>query len=139
MLIRDYTNNVHKEIILCTKGKKQSVLRDIRGSAGLCVIAEISTCANKEHVVRLFPQLDPVNRDLRVANVAFQQEGLAADHAVHQEVVFDKVQHLVRHVQRGGDALFPGSIGDALQKQSNKFFFLVTHVGQCHNFKPTVT
>lgn len=118
MLIRDYTNYVHKEIILCTKG----ILGDIRGSAGLCVIAEIPTCANKEHMVRLFPQLYPVNSDLRVANVAFQQEGLAADHAVHQEVVFDKVQHLVRHVQRGGDALFPGSIGDALQKQSNKFF-----------------
>lgn len=94
-----------------------------RGSVGLCVIAEISTCANKEHMVRLSPQLDSVNSDLRVANVAFQQEGLAADHAVHQEVVFDKVQHFVRHVQRGGDALFPGSVGNALQKQSNNFFF----------------
>lgn len=97
-------------------------MEDFRGSTGLCVIAEISTCANKEHMVRLFPQLDSVNCDLRVANVAFQQEGLAADHAVHQEVVFDKVQHFVRHVQRGGDALFPGSIGDTLQKQRNKVF-----------------
>lgn len=52
--------------------------------------------------------------DLRVANIALQQERLAADHAVHQEVVFDEIQHLVRHVQRGGDAVFPGSIRDAL-------------------------
>lgn len=101
------------------------------------MIAEISTCANKEHVVRLFPQLDSVNSDLRVANVAFQQEGLAADHAVHQEVVFDKVQHLVRHVQRGGDALFPGSVGDALQKRRNKVFS-DNVLRQCHDFKLTV-
>lgn len=60
--------------------------------------------------------------DLRVANITFQQERLAADHAVHQEVVFDKIQHLVWHVQRGGDALFPGSICDALQRQNNKVF-----------------
>lgn len=118
MLIRDYTNYVYEEMILCTKGKKQGTFGDFRGSAGFCVIAEISTCANKEDMVSLFPQLDSVYSNLRVANVAFQQEGLAADHTVHQEVVFDKVQHLVRHVQRGGDALFPGSIGDALQEQS---------------------
>lgn len=102
-------------------------LKIMRGKKFFCAHkkkkqSEISTCANKEHMVRLFPQLDSVNRDLRVASVAFQQEGLAADHAVHQEVVFDKVQHFVRHVQRGGDALFPGSIGDTLQKQSNKVF-----------------
>lgn len=29
--------------------------------------------------------------DLRVVSVSFQQEGLAADHAVHQEVVFDEI------------------------------------------------
>lgn len=60
--------------------------------------------------------------DLRVVNITFQQERLAADHAVHQEVVFDKIQHLVRHVQRGGDALFPGSICDALQRQNIEVF-----------------
>lgn len=58
-----------------------------------------------------------MDSDLRVADIAFQQERLAADHTVHQEVVFDKIQHLVRHVKRGGDALFPGSICDTLRRQ----------------------
>lgn len=57
------------------------------------------TCTNEEHMIRLFCWLNEMDRDLCVANVTFQQKWLAADHTVHQEVVFDKVQHLVRHVQ----------------------------------------
>lgn len=75
------------------------------------------TCADEQHVVGLPCHVHPVDGDLRVADVAFQQQRLAADHAVHQEVVFDKVQHLVRHLQGGGDALLSGCIGDALEKQ----------------------
>jgi len=55
-----------------------------------------------------------VHGDLRVAHAALQQQRLAADHAVHQEVVLDEVEHLVGHVQRGGDALLPRTVGDAL-------------------------
>lgn len=74
--------------------------KDVRVRVGACVTAQLRTCADKQHVVSLLPQLDPVHCDLGVANVAFEQERLAADDAVHQEVVFDEVQHLVRHVQR---------------------------------------
>lgn len=61
--------------------------------------------------------LDPVDSYLGVADAAFQQEGLAADHTVHQEVVLDEVQYLVRHMQRGGDALLPGCVSDALWRE----------------------
>jgi len=37
--------------------------------------------------------------NLCVAHISFQEKRLAADHTVHEEVVFDKVQHLVWHVQ----------------------------------------
>ena len=72
------------------------------------------TCADEEHVVGLVDGLHSVHGDLRVAHVALEQEGRAADHAVHQEVVLDEVQHLVRHVQRGGDAHAARRVGDAL-------------------------
>lgn len=52
--------------------------------------------------------------DLRVAHVSFQKERLAANHAVHQEVIFDEIQDLVWHVQRGGHALLSGSVCDTL-------------------------
>lgn len=52
--------------------------------------------------------------NLRVVSVAFQQEGRTADDVVHQEVVFDEIQHLVRHAERGGYALLPGFIRDTL-------------------------
>ena len=77
------------------------------------------TCADEQHIVGLRNGLELVHGDLRVAHVALEQEGLAADHAVHQEVVLHEVQHLVRHVQRGRDVLLPGSVGDALQKQTH--------------------
>lgn len=65
------------------------------GNAGV----ESFTCTNEEHVVGLVRYQDSMDSNLGVANVTFQQERLAADHAVHQEVVFDKIQHLVWHVQ----------------------------------------
>lgn len=72
------------------------------------------TCANEKHTKNLFGRLNSMDGDLRVAHVTFQKERLTANHAVHQEVVFDKIQDLVWHVQRGGDALISGSICDAL-------------------------
>lgn len=57
------------------------------------------TCADEQHVVGPLHALDLVHGNLRVAHAALQQQGGAADHAVHQEVVLDKVEHLVRHVQ----------------------------------------
>lgn len=62
-------------------------------------VVELFTCTNEEHMICLFRCQDSMNRNLCVANITLQQERLAADHAVHQEVVFDKIQHLVRHVQ----------------------------------------
>lgn len=59
-----------------------------------------------------------MDSDLCVASVSFQQEGLAADHAVHEEVVFDEVQHLVRHVERGGYPLSPGFVRDTLGRKT---------------------
>lgn len=88
----------------------------------MTVAVELFTCTNEEHMIRLFCCQDSMDGDLRVANITLQQERLAADHTVHQEVVFDKVQHLVRHVQRGGDALFPGGICDTLQNQNTEVF-----------------
>lgn len=66
--------------------------------------------------------------DLRVAHVTFQKERLAADHTVHQEVVFDKIQDLVWHVQRGGDALISGSVCDALWKRRNKCLIFIPYL-----------
>lgn len=66
--------------------------------SGLVTVCS-STCANEENIIGLVRQSDLMDSDLRVANITFQQERLAAEHVVHQEVVFDKIQHLVRHVQ----------------------------------------
>lgn len=52
---------------------------------------ESFTCANEEHIIGLVCCRYSMNSDLGVANITFQQERLAADHAVHQKVVFDKV------------------------------------------------
>lgn len=81
-------------------------------STCLCVIMGIEglTCADEEHR----SCLDSMDGDLRVVSVPLQQEGRAADDAVHQEVVFDEIQHLVRHAERGGDTLLPGFVRDTL-------------------------
>lgn len=57
------------------------------------------TCTNEEHVIHVFGRLHSMHSDLRVAHVTFQQKRLAADHTVHQKVVFDEIQHLVWHVE----------------------------------------
>lgn len=59
-----------------------------------------ATCPDEQHVVRPLHALDLMHGDLRVAHAALQQQGGAADHAVHQEVVLDEVEHFIRHVQR---------------------------------------
>lgn len=41
------------------------------------------TCANEEHMIHLICCLDLMDSNLCVSSVSFQQEGLAADHAVH--------------------------------------------------------
>lgn len=73
-----------------------------------------STCSDEEHVVGPLHALDLVHGNLRVAHAAFQQQGGAADHAVHQEMVLDKVEHLVRHVQGRLDSHLPGVVGHTL-------------------------
>lgn len=72
------------------------------------------TCSNEEHIVGPLHALDLVHSDLCVAHAAFQQQGSAADHTVHQEMVLDKVEHFIRHVQRRLDAHLPGMVGHAL-------------------------
>lgn len=79
------------------------------------------TCPDEEDMVHLFSHLDSVDGNLCVAHVAFEQERLAADHAVHQEVVFDKIQDFIWDVQRGEDALLSGFICDALWDTPNPF------------------
>jgi len=74
-----------------------------------------ATCSDEEDVVGALHALDLVHGDLRVAHAALQQQGGAADHAVHQEVVLDEVQHLVGHVQGRLDAHLPGVAGHTLQ------------------------
>lgn len=74
----------------------------------------VGTCPNEEHVISPLHALDLVHGDLRVAHAAFEQQGSAADHAVHQEMVLDEVEHFVRHVQGGLDAHLPGVVGHAL-------------------------
>lgn len=60
----------------------------------------------------------PVHYDLRVVHVAFDQPGPAVYRGhgvVHQRVVFDKLQSLVRKVQRTGEVGRPRLSGDALR------------------------
>lgn len=78
-----------------------------------CVMSR--TCADEEHVVSPLHPLDLVHGDLCVAHAAFEQQRSAADHAVHQEMVLDKVEHFVRHVQGRLDTHLPGVVGHALQ------------------------
>lgn len=61
-----------------------------------------------------------MHSELRVAHVSFEQQRLAADHAIHEEVVFHKVQRFIRHVQGGGDPLGTGRVGDALQEDGKR-------------------
>lgn len=63
-----------------------------------------------------------MHSELRVAHVSFEEQRLAANHAVHEEVVLHKVQHFIRHVQRGGDPLGTGRVGDALQEDEKRCF-----------------
>lgn len=58
--------------------------------------------------------------DARVARAAVDQQRLAAQHLVHEEVVFHEIQHLVRHAQRREDASFPGRVGDALREEAGQ-------------------
>lgn len=74
----------------------------------------ICTCSNEEHVISPLHALDLVYGNLGVAHAAFEQQRSAADHAVHQEMVFDKVEHFVRHVQGRLDAHLPGVVGHTL-------------------------
>ena len=93
------------------------LIQNRKGGEVLSAEPVYSTCSNEEHIVVFVDSLDPVDSYLGVADAAFQQEGLAADHTVHQEVVLDEVQYLVRHVHGGGDALVPGCISYALWKK----------------------
>lgn len=61
-----------------------------------------------------------MHSELRVAHVSFEQQRLAADHAIHEEVVLHKVQHFIRHVQGGGDPLGTGRVSDALQEDGKR-------------------
>jgi len=73
------------------------------------------TRADEEHVVGPLHALDLVHGDLRVAHAALQQQGGAADHAVHQEVVLHEVEHFIGHVQGRLYAHLPGVVGHALR------------------------
>lgn len=74
------------------------------------------TRPDEKHVVGPLHALDLVHGNLRVAHAALQQQGRAADHAVHQEVVLDEVEHFIRHLQRRMDAHAPGLVGHTLSE-----------------------
>lgn len=76
-----------------------------------------ATCADEKDVVGPLHALDLVHGDLRVAHTAFEQQGGAADDAVHQEVVLDEVEHFVGHVQGRLDSHLSGVVGHALQQE----------------------
>lgn len=80
-----------------------------------CCCVMSATCADEEHVVGPLHALDLVHGDLCVAHTAFQQQGSTADHAVHQEMVLDEVEHFIRHVQGRLDTHLPGVAGHALR------------------------
>lgn len=81
------------------------------------IIFLCATCANEKDIVGPLHALDLVHGNLCVAHAAFQQQGGAADYAVHQEVVLDKVEHFVGHVQGRLDSHLPGVVGHALQRE----------------------
>lgn len=72
------------------------------------------TCSNKEHIICSLHPFNLVHSDLCVAHTAFQQQGCAADHTVHQEMVLDKVENFIRHVQRRLDPHLSGMVGHTL-------------------------
>lgn len=57
-----------------------------------------------------------MHSNLGVAHAAFQQQGGAADHAVHQEVVLHEVEDFVGHVQGRLDANLPAVVRHALYR-----------------------
>lgn len=93
-----------------------------------------STCADKDYIIGLVCSSDSMDSNLCVANITFQQKRLAADHAVHQEAVFHKIQHLVRHVEWGWDALLSCGVCDTLWRQHGTvcYFYI-------HSLKPWIT
>lgn len=72
------------------------------------------TRAQEEDVVGAVQALRPVHADPLVPSLALQQQRLAPHRAVHQEVVLDKVQHPIWHLQRRIDLQVPCVAGDAL-------------------------
>lgn len=80
------------------------------------------TRADEEHIVGLVKSLYSVHSELCVAHVSFEEQRLAANHAIHEEVILHEVQHFIRHVQRGGDPLGTGRVGDALQENGKRCF-----------------
>lgn len=88
------------------------------------------TCANEKHIIRVVQSLYSVHGELRVAHVSFKQQWLAANHAIHEEMILHEVQHLIWHVQGGGDGLGPSSVGDALQEQRWKNTDTLKHTAE---------
>lgn len=78
------------------------------------IVLRSRTCSDEEHVVGSLHALDLVHGDLCVAHAALQQQRSAADHTVHQEMVLDKVEHFIGHVQGRLDSHLPGMVGHTL-------------------------
>lgn len=78
------------------------------------------TCSDEEDVVRPLHALDLVHGDLCVAHAAFEQQRRAADHAVHQEMVLDEVQHFVGHLQGRLDSHLSGVVGHTLCRRKRR-------------------
>lgn len=75
------------------------------------------TGAQEEHVIGVVQAAHTVDGHTLVAGPRLQQQQVAADLPVHQEVVFEEVQHAVRELQGRGDLPLPGAVGDALGEE----------------------
>lgn len=75
------------------------------------------TSAQEEHVIGVVQATHTVDGDTLVAGPRLQQQQVAADLPVHQEVVFEEVQHTVRELQGRADLPLPGTVGDALEEE----------------------
>lgn len=74
------------------------------------------TSAQKQDIIRAVQARHSVHSHTLVAGLWLQQQQVAADLPIHQEVVLEEVQHSVWELQGRTDLLLPGSVGDALKE-----------------------
>lgn len=77
----------------------------------------VLTGAQEEDIIGTVQARDAVDDHTLVAGPGLQEQKVAADLPVHQEVVLEEVQHTVGELQGRGDLPFPGTVGDTLKRK----------------------